>query len=118
MPRAKVLVIDADATWTLTVSELLIPDDYEVFSANSSQDASLLLEEHSIDLMVADVNLPGMDGTAFLEQLRQMHPRTGVIVHTGKSSIAQAVHATRLGAFDYLEKSTDAAALSSLREKV
>ncbi|MCG3148863.1 MAG: Transcriptional regulatory protein ZraR [Verrucomicrobiae bacterium] len=118
MPRAKILVIDSDATWTLTLSELLIPDNYEVFSANSAPDAFLLLEVHSIDLLIAEVNLPGVDGTALLEQLRQMFPQSGILIHTAKPSISQAVHATRLGVLDYIEKCHEAVALSTLRDKI
>ncbi len=118
MTRAKILIIDHDASWTLTVSELLIKDTYEVFSANSPKDAILLLGVHNIDLMIADVNMPGQDGMTLLEQLRQMHPHTAVIVHTEKTSISQAVQATRLGAYDYIEKLNEPEALTSLREKV
>jgi DNA-binding NtrC family response regulator len=118
MPRAKILVIDSDATWTLTLSELLIRDNFEVFSANTAQDALLLLEVHSIDLMIADVNLLGQDGTAYLEQLRQMFPDSAIVIHTAKPSIAQAVHATRLGVVDYVEKSAASVAIAALREKV
>ncbi|MEI6083649.1 MAG: sigma-54 dependent transcriptional regulator [Verrucomicrobiota bacterium] len=111
-------MIDSDATWTLTLSELLIPENFEVFSANSAQDALLLLEVYAIDLLIADVNLPGIDGTTLLEQLRQMFPNSGILIHTAKPSIAQAVHATRLGVLDYIEKCPEAVALSTLREKV
>ena len=118
MARAKVLIIDHDTSWTLNVSEALISDNYEVFSANTNEDAMLLLEVHGIDLIIAEINLPGKDGTGPLEQLRQMHPQTSLIIHTATPSIAQAVQATQFGAVDYLEKSAEPAALSSLREKV
>src|SRR6266446_5641498 len=117
MARAKVLVIDNDTSWTLIVSEALISDAYEVFSANTNEDAMLLLEVHGIDLIIAEINLPGQDGTGSLEQFRQMHPQTSLIIHTATPSISQVVQATRLGAVDYLEKSAEPAALSSLREK-
>jgi DNA-binding NtrC family response regulator len=118
MASAKVLIIDHDTTWTLAVSDALMPDAYEVFSTNSSQDAALLIEAHGIDVIIAEVNAPGHDGTATLEQLRQMYQQTSLIVHTADPSISQAVQATRLGAADYLEKSPDPASLSALREKV
>ena len=102
----------------LTVSELLIPDNYEVFSANSAQDAILLLQVHAIDLLIAEINLPGADGTALCEQLRQMFPNCSLLIHTARPSITQAVHATRLGVVDYIEKATDPVALASLRDKV
>jgi DNA-binding NtrC family response regulator len=118
MAKAKVLVIDHDATWSLAVSECLMPDAYELFSANNNQDAALLMEVHGIDLIIAEVNAPGQDGTTTLEQLRQMYPQTSLMVHTSDPSISQAVHATRLGAVDYIEKQPDPASLSALREKV
>lgn len=118
MARAKVLVIDFEAAWTLIVSELLIPDNFDVFSANSAQDAHLLLEVHSIDLIIAEINLPGTDGISFLEQVRQVHPQCSVIVHTGQPSITQAVHATRLGVLDYLEKPATPVLSSEFRDKI
>ena len=118
MTKGKILVIDHDAKWTLTVSDQLIQDDCEVFSANTVQDAMLLLEAHSIDVIVAEINMPQVDGDDFLEQLRQVHPRISCIVHTAKASIAQAVAATKLGAFEYLEKTENPSGHSALRDGV
>jgi DNA-binding NtrC family response regulator len=118
MPRAKILVVDSDSHWTLTVSELLIQDNYEIFSANVIQDATLLLEAHFIDLLIIEVNLPQTDAGAVLEQFRQLYPQTTLIVHTATPSVSQAVQATKLGALDYVEKSDDPAKLASLRDKV
>jgi two-component system NtrC family response regulator len=118
MPRAKILVVDQDISWTLKLSELLIQDECEMFSANSPEDAMLLLDARSIDIVIAEINIPGTDGTAFLEQMRQVFPETTVIVHTARASVEQAVRATKLGIFDYLQKSEDPAALATLRERV
>lgn len=118
MPRAKILLVDHEVPWTLRLSELLIQDDCEMFSANSAQDAMLLLDARSIDIVIAEINLPGEDGRAFLEQVRQVYPEVTVIVHTGKASVEQAVDATKLGIFDYLQKSDDAAVLAKLRARV
>jgi two-component SAPR family response regulator len=82
MPRAKILVVDHDASWTLRLSELLIQNDCEVFSANSVQDTMLLLDARSVDIVIAEINIPGQNGTAFLEQIRQVYPKTTVVVHT------------------------------------
>ncbi len=118
MPRAKILVVDQDISWTLKLSELLIQDECEMFSANSPEDTMLLLDARSIDIVIAEINMPGTDGTAFLEQMRQVFPETTVIVHTARASVEQAVRATKLGIFDYLQKSDDPAALATLRERV
>src|SRR5208283_937135 len=119
MPRAKILVVDHEVPWTLRLSELLIQDDCEVFSANSVEDAKLLLDARNIDVVITDINnMPGVDGTAFLEEIRQVYAEAAVIVYTGKVSVEQAVRATKLGALDYLQKADDPAVLEKLRERV
>ncbi|MGO9610913.1 MAG: sigma-54-dependent transcriptional regulator, partial [Verrucomicrobiia bacterium] len=119
MTRAKILVVDHEVSWTLNLSELLIQDDCEVFSANSVEDAKLLLDARNIDVVIADINnVPGVDGTAFLEEMRQVYAEAAVIVYTARVSVEQAVKATKLGAFDYLQKSDDPAELAKLRERV
>jgi len=118
MPRAKILLVDHEVPWTLRLSELLIQDDCEMFSANSVADALLLLDARSIDVVIAEINMPGAEGTGFLEQIRQVFPETTVIVHTNRTTVEQAVAATKLGVFDYLQKSEDAGALTKLRERV
>jgi two-component system NtrC family response regulator len=62
--------------------------------------------------------MDGIEGTTILEQLRQMYPATLLIIHTAKTSIGQAVQATRLGAIDYIEKSSQAEAMAGLRLKI
>ena len=119
MPRAKILVVDHEVPWTLKLSELLIQDDCEVFSANSVEDAKLLLDARNIGVVIADINnVPGVDGTAFLEEMRQVYAEAAVIVYTGRVSVEQAVKATKLGAFDYLQKADDPVELAKLRERV
>ena len=118
MPKAKILLVDDNVAWTLQLTELLIRDDCEVFSANRISDAWLLLEVHSIDVVVADINMLQMDAMAFLEQLRQMYPNSSVIVFTARGSIAQAVQATKLGVSDYFEKPAQIGEPDGLRDKV
>jgi DNA-binding NtrC family response regulator len=117
MRRARILVIDRDPSWTLQVSESLIGDDCAIFSANSPQDALLLLEAHNFDLIIAEVNMPDIDGTAFSEQLRQVYPTTMMIIFTSKSSVSQAVCATKMGVFDYIEKTGEPSCLVTLRDQ-
>lgn len=118
MPKAKILLVDEDASWTLTLSDALIHEDYEVFSANGVPDALLLLDAHSVDLLIGEINLTKVDAIGFLEQLRQLYPETTVIVYTKSATVPQAVQATRLGTFDYVQKSTDPVTLAALRATV
>jgi two-component system, NtrC family, response regulator AtoC len=117
MSRAKILVLDPEMNWTLPISEALLTD-FDVFSANSLPDAHLLLQAHTIDLIVADVNLPKIDPMSLIEQFRQIYPQTDIIIHTGTPSISQAVQATKLGVVDYIEKSSDPSKIESLRAKI
>jgi len=102
--QGRILVIDRDLSWTLQVSETLIGDEYAVFSANSPQDAFLLLEAHNFDLIIAEVNMPDVDGTAFSEQLRQIYPTTMMIISNQQWFDRPGGSGNQVGVFDYLEK--------------
>ena len=118
MPRAKLLVIDADAAWTLAMSEALVRRDYEVFSANSAQDGLLMLNAHNIDVVILDVNLPESDPISFFEQIRQQYPESAAIVCTNSASVPQAVRLTKLGAFDYVAKAGQSTTIPGICEIV
>ncbi len=59
------------------------------------------------DLVVMDIRMPGMDGIAALERVKEMSPRTGVVMMTAYASVETAVKAMKLGAFDYVTKPID-----------
>ena len=118
MAKAKILVLDQDISWSLMISEALIKEDYDVFSANRATDALLLLQVRNADIIVADINLPDTNALSFLEQLRQQHPDISLIVCTGRPTIAQAVQAIRLGAHDYREKAVTPDCIIGLKESV
>ncbi|NQU09969.1 response regulator, partial [bacterium] len=118
MSKAKILILDADVSWTLAVSDALVREDVEMFSANSVTDALLLLQVRKVDLMVAEINLPGSEGLALVEQIHQVHPQVRLIVCTATPSLRQAVEAVKVGAFDYREKPKDLTALREVKESI
>ena len=91
MPKARILVLDPDVSWTLALSEALLRDDCEVFSANTVEDALLLLQARNIEVLVAEINLPRTQPASFLEQVRQVHPGVTLIICTAAPSVTQAV---------------------------
>jgi DNA-binding NtrC family response regulator len=118
MTNARILILDPDTAWTLTLSELFTQDGFEVLSANTLGDGLLLLDAHRADVLVVDLAIHKTDTIGFLERLVQIYPQTTVIVHTSHSSLSDAVAAVKLGVVDYLEKSLIPSAVAGLREKV
>ena len=76
-----------------------------------------LVAQHTPDVALVDVRLPGMDGLEVLRQVRELSPGTEVIVMTGHASVASAVEAMKRGAFDYLSKPVDLEGLRLLVDK-
>src|ERR1700730_10013112 len=72
--------------------------------AESAEAALALLDREIPDLVLTDLKLPTLCGVELLAQIKTLLPRTGVALMTGKSSIASAVDAMKLGAYDYIEK--------------
>jgi DNA-binding NtrC family response regulator len=118
MPKARILVVDPDVAWTLSLSELFLQNEFEVFSANSTQDAMLLLEAHNFDVVVAEPHLPQTQPMGFVEQLLQVYPTTTLIVHTAHGSVSEAFQAAKLGAVDYLAKGNHQRDSCGLLERV
>ena len=103
---ATVLVVDDEKNIRRTLRMVLESEDYRVLEAGSAEEGLKLLEEDSVDCMLLDLKLPGMSG---LDALARLHgegqgPQLPVIVVSGHGTVSDAVQATRLGAFDFLEK--------------
>jgi len=79
----------------------------EVFVAENGEAAAAVAARHRWDLIVADVELPGMSGIELLETLRRSHPDVAKLVLSGHSSFDYAVAALRAGADDYMTKPVD-----------
>jgi DNA-binding response OmpR family regulator len=106
MHPASILVTDDESNIRMMVRTALESDGYNVIEASDGRQALEVLKDQAPQLMVLDLNMPGLDGMAVLEQLKSLasanKPR--IIVLTAYGSIATAVKATRLGAMDFLEK--------------
>jgi len=78
-----------------------------VHGFQSVEAAQQWLLEHSVDLVISDLKMPGMNGLDFLEWLRDRWPRLPAILITGYSTIDNAIQALRLGASDFVKKPYD-----------
>ena len=87
------------------VGALLAAEGYEVTEAESGADALAKVKEGEPDIALVDLMMPGaLDGMATLARLREASPDLPVIMMSGRAGLADAVNATKLGAFNFLEK--------------
>src|SRR5438876_8576746 len=104
MGKGLILIVDDDEDLVKSLSGLLCDEGFKVSSTADGMEALALIRAVAPAVVLLDVWLPGMDGVETLQALQAMHADVEVIVMSGHGNIATAVHMTRLGAFDYLEK--------------
>lgn len=106
-PHAHILVVDDDADMLRLISMRLNAAGYRVSVADSAESALNQLEIERPQLVLSDVRLPGKDGLALFDDIRQHHPSLPVILLTAHGTIPDAVEATSRGVFSYLTKPFD-----------
>ncbi len=99
-----IVVIDDERSIRDTLALILEGEGYDVRTAGSAEDGLAMLESKRADLVVLDVRLPGMDGLAALREIKSRDEQTDVVMISGHATLSDAVEATRLGAFDFLQK--------------
>ena len=109
--RAHILLVDDDERLRHAAGKVLTAEGYIVVSAASGREALEVLKQQAVALVVSDLRLPDLDGIALLKQARGLLPEAEVVMITGYGSIEKAVEAMQLGAYDFLQKPLDSAAL-------
>jgi len=100
----KILVVDDDSDLRLTVSSALTEGQYQVDQAADGEEAVNRVRAGQYDVVLLDVNMPRMTGIEALKEIKAHDPSIMVLILTAFSNIRDAVEATRLGAYNYLEK--------------
>ncbi len=104
---SRVLVVDDEQSMRNMLAIALKQEGYEVVTAEDGEAARREIEASSVDLIVSDIRMPGLDGIEVLRFAREHTPGTEVILVTAHASTASAVEALRLGAYDYVTKPFD-----------
>jgi DNA-binding NtrC family response regulator len=106
---AHLLIVDDDANTLASLARAFRLAGHEATVCDNAARALDLVKSQSFDMMLSDVVMPGKDGLALLEDLRNTGIALPVVMISGQANIEMAVRATRLGAVDFLEKplSTD-----------
>jgi len=99
-----ILIVDDEKSICQTLGSILTDEGYEVLTAGSGEDAMKIVGEELPCLVLLDIWLPGMDGIETLKIIKSSYPQIRVIVMSGHGTIETAVKATKLGAFDFIEK--------------
>lgn len=105
--NAHILVTDDEKAIRNTLKEILEFEDYAVDVVESGQDALDFIADKNIDLMLLDIKMQGMDGLETLQEIREQGYTFPVIMISGHGTIEIAVEATKMGAYDFLEKPPD-----------
>lgn len=105
MGRPRILVLDDDKMFRELLVDLFTGAGYEAVSVVTGEDALCKIQEEQFDLATIDFDLPGwVNGIDFLKELKEMAPRTEVILLTGNASEEVAKEAILRGAFHYYLK--------------
>ncbi|ACL04622.1 Response regulator receiver domain protein (CheY-like) [Desulfatibacillum aliphaticivorans] len=109
---SKVLLVDDEQEFVQTLSDRLLMRDVGSAVVYDGQQALDFIQEDEPEVMVLDLNMPGMDGMEVLRKVKQSHPSIEVIILTGHGSEKDKNLCMDLGAFTYLEKPVDIEVLS------
>ncbi len=102
--RGKVLIVD-DAPDTLEIiHKLLTFEGYEVLTAQTGEEALKKAEADKPEVVLLDINLPGIDGNEVLRRIRKFDPIVSVVMLTAFATVDNAIHALKEGASDFIKK--------------
>lgn len=113
----KILVVDDDRDVRATLEFHLRVSGYEVATAESAEQALSRFAAVDPDVVITDVQMPGMSGIDLLRRLKEARASVDVLVITGYESLRSTVDALRAGAYDYLVKPLDADQLDAVLEQ-
>jgi two-component system nitrogen regulation response regulator NtrX len=99
-----ILIIDDEASIRESLSGILADEGFRSLSAEDGQQGLSLLEEEQVDLVLLDIWMPGLDGLEVLKRIKESQADLPVIMISGHGTIETAVQATKMGAYDFIEK--------------
>ncbi len=102
--RNQILIVDDEASIRTSLKGVLQDEGYEVCSAQNGQEALEMIKHEPPDMVLLDIWMPGPDGIETLSKIKEIAPQVEVVMISGHGSIETAVRATKLGAYDFLEK--------------
>ena len=102
--KQNILVVDDEPVARQSLTDILKLEGYIVSAVANGQAAVEHVRTHTVDLMIVDLKMPGMDGLEVIQVINQTSPETEIILLTAHASMESAVQALRLQIHDYLSK--------------
>ena len=108
MTIANILLVDDEVPFVEAMTRRLTKRDLEIHAAHSGEEAlQKLAKTNSIEVVILDIKMPGMDGIEALKQIKTRFPLVEVIMLTGHATVETGIEGMKQGAFDYLMKPCD-----------
>ena len=104
MAGETILIVDDEKAIQTSLRGVLEDEGYRVTAVGAGGEALARLTEETPDLILLDIWMPGMDGLEVLEEIKRLRPDQAVVMISGHGTIETAVKATKLGAYDFIEK--------------
>jgi len=99
-----ILIVDDENSIRLSLKGILVDEGFRTSFAATGEECLSIIQAEDPDLVLLDIWMPGIDGLDTLKKIKQLRPQQLVVMMSGHGSIETAVKATRLGAFDFIEK--------------
>lgn len=115
--KITVLVVDDDPEMTSIIQKVLVRETYGVLTAANGEEAMEVLKTHPAQVVIADWKMPVCDGMHLIEQVRDTHPQTKVIMITAFGEVDDYLEAMNRGAFEFLSKPLNIDELKALVDR-
>lgn len=97
MPNATLLIVDDEETILFNLISFFEDEGYVAHGAESGEEGLKMLEKYTVDLVVVDMRLPGMDGNTFIKEAQKLYPHLHYLIHTGSTDYTIPKALTKLG---------------------
>src|SRR5919109_1347770 len=104
--QPRILIVDDDEQVRNLLKDYL-REEHDCRDVASAEEALSLLRAHRFDLVLSDIQMPGLSGIELIPRIVEHSPDTVVILISGQQTIDYAIEAMRAGAFDYITKPFD-----------